>query len=74
MVHSSGIDVRGGGLASRKEVNQNFNRKFVTFLNKRFFLIGAAAAVSLARLAPGVGATGGFLRPEVTVNRAGETK
>ncbi|CAM9970705.1 unnamed protein product, partial [Discosporangium mesarthrocarpum] len=41
-------------------------------LNKRFFLVGVACAVAFARLAPAVGATGGLLRPEITVNKAGK--
>lgn len=74
MAHSPSMAVRGGHTASGSLTNQKgFNKKLVSFLNKRFFLLGAAAAVSLARFAPGVGATGGFLRPEVTVNTAGET-
>lgn len=75
MAHSPSVAVRGGHTASesRRTNQKGFNKKLVSFLNKRFFLLGAAAAVSLARFAPGVGATGGLLRPEVTVNTFGET-
>ncbi|CAM9911603.1 unnamed protein product, partial [Choristocarpus tenellus] len=41
------------------------------FANKRFFLLGAAVAVSVAKLLPWLGATGGPLRPEYTVNKVG---
>ena len=37
------------------------------FLDRRFFLVGVAAAVGLAALAPTVGRRGGLLRPELTV-------
>lgn len=51
---------------------QSVYRRVTAFLNKRFFLVGAVVVLSAARLAPGFGATGGLLRPELTVNKAGE--
>lgn len=40
------------------------------FLNKRFFLLGAAAMVASARFAPALGTSGGLL--SLTVSKAGE--
>lgn len=74
MAYNPSMGVRGGHTAPERHTNQKyFKKKLISFLNKRFFLLGAAAAVSLARFAPGVGATGGLLRPEVTVNMVGES-
>lgn len=66
---------RGGGTAIdtvgwRKL--PEIRRRATAFLNKRFFLVGAAAAVACAYLNPAMGATGGVLRPELTINKGGE--
>lgn len=41
----------------------------VRFLVANYFLVGMLSGVALAYLAPGVGATGGPVRPEFTVNQ-----
>lgn len=66
---------RGGGTAADTAGWQKLpeiRRRVAAFLNKRFFLVGAAAAVACAYLNPAVGATGGVLRPELTINKGGE--
>ncbi|CAM9753950.1 unnamed protein product, partial [Laminaria digitata] len=64
--------VRGGGGAATSNTakTQRIYDRIAVLLNKRFFLLGAVAMVSAARLAPAPGATGGLLRPELTVNKA----
>ena len=42
-------------------------RATIAFLDRRYFLAGAAIAVAMAAIAPSVGCTGGPLRPELTV-------
>jgi len=42
-------------------------RAVTGFLDRRYFLVGAASAVALAAIAPTIGCTGGFFRPELTV-------
>lgn len=74
--HSSSpaLMVRGGaGTSSTVKTRHGIYERIALFLNKRFFLLGAVVMVSAARLAPAIGATGGLLRPELTVNRAGES-
>lgn len=61
---------RGGSVALKKRSPGIYSR-ITGFVNKRFFLIGAVLAVSAARLNPAIGATGGLLRPELTVNKGG---
>ena len=39
----------------------------VGFIDRRYFIVGAAAAVAMAAAAPSIGRTGGLLRPELTV-------
>lgn len=63
---------RGGAEAFDAVKRENLYGRVSAFLNKRFFLLGAVAMVSAARIAPTIGATGGLLRPELTVNKAGE--
>ena len=41
--------------------------KVTGFIDRRYFLVGAAVAVAMAALAPSIGRTGGILRPELTV-------
>lgn len=69
---SPALMVRGGAATSNTvKTRQGIYERITFFLNKRFFLLGAVAMVSAARLAPAIGATGGLLRPELTVNKAG---
>ena len=42
-------------------------RSLVSFLDRRYFLVGAVVAVALAGVAPSIGCKGGILRPELTV-------
>lgn len=71
---SPALMVRGGAATSNTvKTRQGIYERITFFLNKRFFLLGAVAMVSAARLAPAIGATGGLLRPELTVNKAGES-
>lgn len=66
--------VRGGAATSSAvKTRHRIYERIALFLNKRFFLLGAVVMVSAARLAPAIGATGGLLRPELTVNKAGES-
>ena len=46
-----------------------FARGVPSFAQKNFFILAMAVAVGLARLAPSLGAKGGPLRPEVTVDK-----
>lgn len=64
--------VRGGAATPNTAKTQGFYERFSAFLNKRFFLLGAVMMVCAARLAPAGGVTGGWLRPELTVNKLGE--
>lgn len=66
---------RGGGTAGAGAGQKNqpgIYGRVTRFVNKRFFLLGAAVAVSLAYLNPTIGVTGGVLRPELTINKGGE--
>ena len=75
VAHSSPALIVRGGAATSNTVKEpaGIYERIALFLNKRFFLLGAVAMVSAARLAPAIGATGGLLRPELTVNKAGES-
>ncbi|CAM9150685.1 unnamed protein product [Scytosiphon promiscuus] len=57
---------RGGAAAPKTQ--SGFGR-LRAFLNKRFFLLGAAAMVASAKLAPALGTKGGFL--SLAVSKAG---
>lgn len=72
MSQGSALATRGGGAPPKPEKAQSTYGRVASFLNKRFFLLGAVAMVASARLAPSIGATGGLLRPELTVDKAGE--
>lgn len=66
---------RGGGTTGADvglKKQPGIYRCITSFVNKRFFLLGAVVAVSLAYLNPAIGVTGGILRPELTVNKGGE--
>lgn len=71
--NGAALMTRGGGQKPDVVKEHGIYDRVASFLNKRFFLLGAAAMVIAARLAPAVGATGGLLRPELTVNKAGES-
>lgn len=58
---------RGGVAVSKRQSTYD---RLKTFLNKRFFLLGAAAMVASARFAPALGTSGGLL--SATVSKAGE--
>lgn len=74
-IESPAIASRGGGEEGSITAAPRWRRAYkrvASFCNKRFFLLGAATVIYAARLQPGIGATGGLLRPEITVNKAGE--
>lgn len=60
---------RGGVTAATPKAQSAYNR-LKAFLNKRFFLLGAAAMVASARFAPALGTSGGLL--SLSVSKAGE--
>lgn len=62
----SALMTRGGTTASETSAY----RRAKAFVNKRFFLCGAATMVALAKLAPSFGTTGGPL--SLVVSKAGE--
>lgn len=66
-----GVGLKGGADAPK---DQGFIGRVAAFCNKRFFLVGAAVVIYAAKLAPSVGATGGLLHPEITVNKAGKDR
>lgn len=66
-VNLSALMTRGGTAGS--EASSAY-RRAKAFVNKRFFLFGAATMVALARLAPSFGTSGGFL--SLVVSKAGE--
>lgn len=68
--------LRGTGLKGGADTpkDQGFIGRVAAFCNKRFFLVGAAVVIYAAKLAPSVGATGGLLHPEITVNKAGKDR
>lgn len=63
--NSSAVMIRGGAVS-----NQTTYHRLKTFMNKRFFLLGAATMVASARLAPSFGTKGGLL--SLAVSKAGE--
>lgn len=72
---NSAIYYRGGGIEGKvvgAPKAREIYSQIVSFCNKRFFLVGAAVVIYAAKLAPGLGATGGIIRPEITVNKAGK--
>lgn len=73
MAKNMSLMARGGGVDPTTSTTEGVLSRVKSFANKRFFILGAFAMVSAARFAPTFGATGGFLRPELTVNKAGET-
>lgn len=46
---------------------ESYQHKMLSSLQKNWFLIGIVVVISLARLAPDIGAKGGILKPEITV-------
>lgn len=67
-IDSSAVMTRGGAV-SKSQTTTVFNR-IKAFMNKRFFLLGAATMVASARLAPSFGTKGGLL--SLAVSKAGE--
>lgn len=63
----SALMTRGGVAVSK---TQGTYDRLKAFLNKRFFLLGAAAMVASARFAPSFGTSGGLL--SLAVSKAGE--
>lgn len=61
---------RGGVTAAPR--TQGAYGRLRAFLNKRFFLLGAATMVASARFAPALGTSGGLL--SLTVSKAGERR
>ena len=64
--YRSALMTRGGAAS---EAPSAYHR-LKAFVNKRFFLLGAATMVTLARLFPSYGTTGGLL--SLVVSKAGE--
>ena len=65
---SSMIIMRGGNSESQTDsLAVQATRAILGFLDRRYFLAGAAFAVALAAIAPSIGCTGGPLRPELTI-------
>lgn len=65
--NSSAAVLARGGAASK---TQTVYHRVKAFLNKRFFLLGAATMVASARLAPSLGTKGGLL--SLAASKAGE--
>lgn len=61
---------RGGAAVSKTQLEGSPYYQLKAFLNKRFFLLGAAAMVAAARVVPSPGTTGGLL--SLSVSKAGE--
>ena len=55
--------LRGGGDDAKAA---RAYRAVAGFLDRRYFLVGAASAVAMAAIAPTIGCTGGVPRPELT--------
>lgn len=64
---SSAVMTRGGAIS---KTQTTVYHRFKAFMNKRFFLLGAATMVASARLAPSFGTKGGLL--SLAVSKAGE--
>ncbi|CAM9231931.1 unnamed protein product [Ectocarpus sp. 13 AM-2016] len=67
--YNPALVTRGGAAVSKTEPERSPYDRLKTFLNKRFFLLGAAAMVAAARVAPSPGTTGGLL--SLSVSKAG---
>ena len=62
--------IRGGAIAAKASPigkTRQIVQSVASFLDRRYFLVGAVATVALAACAPSIGRTGGILRPELTI-------
>lgn len=68
--YNPALVTRGGAAVSKTQPERSPYDQLKAFLNKRFFLLGAAAMVAAAKVAPSPGTTGGLL--SLSVSKAGE--
>ncbi|CAM9794171.1 unnamed protein product [Ectocarpus sp. 8 AP-2014] len=67
--YNPALVTRGGAAVSKTQPEKSPYDRLKAFLNKRFFLLGAAAMVAAARVVPSPGTTGGLL--SLSVSKAG---